>query len=98
MSTAVMVFSADGVFAEHRWGMNPHVDNQILRLAAERKIRLTQNDWRHIEVCRPCCDSLAAAIRLSDRRTKRDVPAARSGESSQALTEKRRMGCLSVSF
>ena len=53
--------------------MNPHIDIARLQQAAERKIWLDSQEWKHIEECRQCLDDLIEAVRI--HRT-RDVKSA----------------------
>ena len=46
--------------------MNSHIDIARLRKAAERKIRLDSQEWKHIEECRQCLDDLAEVVRIHE--------------------------------
>jgi hypothetical protein len=48
--------------------MNPeyHLEIEKLQKAADRSIRLSVEDWTHLEVCRVCLDSLAEAVRRAN--------------------------------
>jgi len=47
--------------------MNSHIDSTRLQEAAERKIRLGSQEWKHIEECRQCLDDLTEAVRVHGR-------------------------------
>jgi hypothetical protein len=44
--------------------MNSHIEIRRLQKAAEQKILLDSQDWKHIEGCRKCVDELTQAVRL----------------------------------
>ena len=43
--------------------MSSHIEDEKLRLAAQKKICLTNNDWHHIETCRSCVARLTDAVK-----------------------------------
>jgi hypothetical protein len=47
--------------------MNSHVEITRLQEAAERKIWLDPQEWKHLEECRKCLDELSQAVHI--RRT-----------------------------
>ena len=51
--------------------MNSHIEITRLQKAAEQKILLDSQDWKHIEACRKCVDELTRAVRI--RQTPRQT-------------------------
>jgi hypothetical protein len=58
--------------------MNPeyHLEVEKLQKAADRTIRLSVEDWNHLEICRDCLDSLAQAVRQASAAADNNKPAA----------------------
>ena len=44
--------------------MNSHVEIKRLQMAAEQKILLDSQEWKHIEECRKCVDELSQAVQI----------------------------------
>ena len=49
-----------------------HIDPQRMKTAAEKKLKLSADEWRHLEECRVCFEMLSAAIRDIETSTARD--------------------------
>lgn len=43
-----------------------HIEPEKIQQAADRTVRLSSEDWKHLEICRVCLDSLAGAIRQTN--------------------------------
>ena len=54
-------------FMEERLMMNSHVEITRLQMAAEQKILLDPQEWKHLEECRKCVDELSRAIHIRPR-------------------------------